>query len=249
MNGYKISEAARATGFSESALRFYEQQGVVIPERTSTGYRQYNEEHVDSLRFVARGKELGLSLDEITELLRLLDQDECEPVQTRIRQLIDHRIEEARTRITELVGFSAQLQRAATRLAAHTSDGSCDDQCGCRSEPESRPTDERRRIPLGGPTTEDIVCTLDANLFGSRIDEWYRALADSIGREPIANGVRVRFSRAVDVAALAELAAAEQTCCAFFRFQIGIESDGVFLDVTGSDEAQTVITSIFGAAA
>ena len=39
MNGYRISEAARATGFSLSALRFYEQEGVVVPERTSTGYR------------------------------------------------------------------------------------------------------------------------------------------------------------------------------------------------------------------
>lgn len=39
MGGYKISEAARATGFTESALRFYEQEGVVVPEPTETGYR------------------------------------------------------------------------------------------------------------------------------------------------------------------------------------------------------------------
>jgi hypothetical protein len=37
MGGYKISEAARATGFTESALRFYEREGVVVPERTETG--------------------------------------------------------------------------------------------------------------------------------------------------------------------------------------------------------------------
>jgi DNA-binding transcriptional MerR regulator len=63
MSGLKISEAARATGFSVSALRFYEQAGVVVPERTATGYRSYSDDHLDSLRFVARGKQLGLSLD------------------------------------------------------------------------------------------------------------------------------------------------------------------------------------------
>jgi hypothetical protein len=62
MTGYKISEAARATGFSMSALRFYQLEGVVVPERTTTGYRSYRDNDLDSLRFVARGKQLGLSL-------------------------------------------------------------------------------------------------------------------------------------------------------------------------------------------
>jgi DNA-binding transcriptional MerR regulator len=84
MDGYRISEAARATGFSVSALRFYEQEGVVVPERTATGYRCYRDDHVDALRFVARGKQLGLSLDDITELLALLDREECTPLQERI---------------------------------------------------------------------------------------------------------------------------------------------------------------------
>lgn len=66
-------------------LRFYEQEGVVVPERTAKGYRSYRDEHLDSLRFVARGKPLGLSLDDITELLALLDQEECGPVKTQIR--------------------------------------------------------------------------------------------------------------------------------------------------------------------
>ena len=95
MTGYKISEAARATGFSVSALRFYEQEGVVVPERATTGYRSYRDDDLESLRFVARGKQLGLSLEEITELLDLLDGEECAPVQTRIRHLVNERIGQA----------------------------------------------------------------------------------------------------------------------------------------------------------
>ncbi|HZD23356.1 MAG TPA: MerR family transcriptional regulator [Acidimicrobiia bacterium] len=34
-----MSEAARATGFTVSALRYYEKEGVVVPERTGNGYR------------------------------------------------------------------------------------------------------------------------------------------------------------------------------------------------------------------
>lgn len=39
MDGLRISDAARATGFTVSALRFYEKEGVVVPERTATGLR------------------------------------------------------------------------------------------------------------------------------------------------------------------------------------------------------------------
>jgi DNA-binding transcriptional MerR regulator len=135
MDGLRISEAARATGFTVSALRFYEKEGVVVPERTATGYRSYGDDQLESLRFVARGKQLGLSLDDITELLGLLDEEECAPVQTRIRHLVGERIDQAQDQIAELVAFRSQLQSAAARLGVHTPDGACDDDCGCRSEP------------------------------------------------------------------------------------------------------------------
>jgi hypothetical protein len=61
--------------------------------------------------------------------------------------------------------------------------------------------------------------------------------------------VRVVFDRDVEVAALAQLAAAEQACCSFFRFDIGIGTDGITLDVTGPAESQQVIAAVFGAAA
>ncbi|MGH8870629.1 MAG: MerR family transcriptional regulator [Acidimicrobiia bacterium] len=247
MKGYKISEAARATGFTESALRFYEQEGVVVPERTDTGYRSYHEDHLESLRFVARGKRLGLSLEEITELLTLLGEEECEPVQTRIRQLVHDRIAQAQQRISELVGFTSQMQRAAARLGVHTPDGACDDQCGCRTEPGEPVATGHRPIPL--TESAAIACSLDSHLVGGRIDDWNRVLANAKTRESIPDGLLIGFDRHADVIELAELAVAEQTCCSFFRFHIGIGSEGVTLEVTGPDDAQEVIASVFGAAA
>jgi DNA-binding transcriptional MerR regulator len=250
MDGLKISEAARATGFTVSALRFYEKEGVVVPERTATGYRAYGDDHLESLRFVARGKQLGLSLDDITELLELLDDEECAPVQTRIRHLVGERIGQAQEQIAELVAFTSQLQTAAARLGVHTPDGACDEDCGCRSEPhQAGVVDRGRPIPLAGAASPEIVCSLQPDSVGARLQDWQRVLDSATGRTAVPGGVRVVFDRDVDAAALAQLAAAEQVCCSFFRFDIGIGSDGITLDVTGPTDSQQVITAVFGAAA
>ncbi len=250
MDGYRISEAARATGFTVSALRFYEQERVVIPGRAANGYRSYGEDHLESLRVVAQGQQLGLSLDDITELLELLAEDQCAPVQTRIRHLVEERIGQAHDQIAELTAFTARLQTANARLGVHTPDGACDDDCGCRSElhPGGQ-VDSAKLIPLAGTGTADIACSLTPESVSARIDEWNRLLTSATTRATLPNGVRVGFDREVDVAALAELAAAEQTCCSFFHFDIGIDSDGVSLHVTGPADSQEIINVVFGAAA
>ncbi|HEY6628056.1 MAG TPA: MerR family transcriptional regulator [Acidimicrobiia bacterium] len=245
MNGYKISEAANRTGFSESALRFYEQQGVVVPERTSSGYRSYNAEDIESLQFLARAKRLGLTLDEISELLLLLDDDECRPVQDRMRALVTERIDETQAKIGDLIAFTGQLQRAAARLGPHTPDGGCDDDCGCKSDSPAVTT--RTLIPLGA--SQDISCSIEPGQAVERIEDWKALLAQAVGRQPIPSGIRISFTRDVDIAGLSQLAASEQTCCQFFNFTIGIASDTVSLDVTGPGDAQPVIASIFGVAA
>lgn len=250
MDGLKISEAARATGFTVSALRFYEKKGVVVPERTASGYRAYGDDHLESLRFVTRGKQLGLSLEDITELLDLLDEEECAPVQTRIRHLVVERIGQAQEQIAELVAFTSQLQAAAARLGVHTPDGACDDDCGCRSEPhQAGVVDRRRLIPLVGATSSEIACSLQPDSVGARLQDWRRVLESATARTALPGGVRVVFDRDIDVAALAQLAATEQVCCSFFRFDIGIGTDAITLDVTGPAESQQVITAVFGAAA
>lgn len=249
MDGHKISEAARATGFTVSALRFYEQVGVVVPDRTATGYRSYRTHHLESLRFVARGKQLGLNLDEISELLALLVEEYCEPVQSRIRQLVTDRIGLAQEQIGQLAAFAAQLQVAATRLDEHTPDGACDSGCGCRSDPEpALPPAAKRPTPRGPDGSSGIACTLDPHLVEGRIDQWNRVLASASGRRKTASdGTRFDFESGIDVAALAGLAAAEHACCGI-EFEIGIGSDKVSLTVTGPDDADDLLTALFGAA-
>ena len=73
MNGLlNIGEAAARSGVSAKMLRHYESLGLLgeVP-RTESGYRQYSEREVHILRFIRRGRDLGFSMAEIAELLKL----------------------------------------------------------------------------------------------------------------------------------------------------------------------------------
>jgi DNA-binding transcriptional MerR regulator len=152
MEGYSISQVAERTGFPATTLRFYEQAGLVRPARTSAGYRCYDDTHIELLAFIGRAKSFGLSLDEITELLALLDGDRCAPVQGRLRNLIDTKIVEAQAHIAQLQAFTAELQRVAITLAGPAPDGPCDETCGCT--PDAADTVGMSTIATRAPTTQ-----------------------------------------------------------------------------------------------
>ncbi|MBB4954500.1 Cu(I)-responsive transcriptional regulator [Agrobacterium vitis] len=67
-----IGEAAAASGVSAKMIRYYEEIGLVMPERrTSSNYRVYGDNEVHRLRFVRRARTLGFSLEETERLLGL----------------------------------------------------------------------------------------------------------------------------------------------------------------------------------
>ena len=63
---YSIGELARRTGLSVKTIRFYSDQGLVVPaSRTPAGYRRYGPEAVPRLALVRTLRELGLGLQEL----------------------------------------------------------------------------------------------------------------------------------------------------------------------------------------
>ena len=124
MNGLRISELAARTGFSPPTLRYYERIGVLPPpDRTEGGYRVYGERTVDLLQFITRAKALGLSLEETAELAALWSGDRCEPVQSRLATLVHEKLDDARTRLSELSAFIDQLESVSKQLGGHVPDG------------------------------------------------------------------------------------------------------------------------------
>src|SRR4029079_4289209 len=79
---YTIGEAAERSGFSASALRYYEGIGLVQPSnRTDAGYRLYDDRALGRLAFIGRAKQLGCTLEEIIDLVSIWDGERCGPVQ------------------------------------------------------------------------------------------------------------------------------------------------------------------------
>jgi DNA-binding transcriptional MerR regulator len=132
MSAYTIGETAERSGFSASALRFYEGIGLVEPStRTDAGYRLYDDDALTRLAFIARAKQLGCSLGEITDLAVIWDGERCGPVQRRFHELLTTKIALAQRRIDELAALVGQLREAASHLEEPASDGPCSAECAC----------------------------------------------------------------------------------------------------------------------
>ncbi len=67
-----VSQTARRSGFSDSALRYYEREGLISAERTSGGQRRFRRAELRRLAFIAAARHVGLSLDEIRAALSTL---------------------------------------------------------------------------------------------------------------------------------------------------------------------------------
>src|SRR5262245_62561154 len=69
---YAIGAIAARAGVATSALRFYEQQGLIQSERTPAGHRQYHADVLRRVAFIQAAQRVGLSLAEIREALASL---------------------------------------------------------------------------------------------------------------------------------------------------------------------------------
>ena len=132
MSTYTIGQIAERSGFTTSALRYYEGVGLLVPAgRSDAGYRLYNDRTLSQLAFIARAKQLGCSLEEISTLVSIWNGERCGPVQRRLHDLVSNKIAETERQIDELNAFGEQLRHAATQLAGPPTDGPCSESCAC----------------------------------------------------------------------------------------------------------------------
>ncbi len=129
---YTIGQVAERSGFSASALRYYEGIGLVEPTtRTGSGYRLYDETTLARLAFISRAKQLGCTLEEITDLVRIWDGERCGPVQRRFHDLVTHKLADTERHIAELSVLRDQLHETARLLDGPAVDGPCSAKCAC----------------------------------------------------------------------------------------------------------------------
>lgn len=98
-NGLTIGDVAERTGLAVSAIRFYEEEGLVFPVRNRGGQRRFDRADIRRLSFVMISQGLGFSLPEIREALKSLPQGrtptkrDWERISARFRRDLDQRIE------------------------------------------------------------------------------------------------------------------------------------------------------------
>ena len=73
-----IGRLAEVTGVHIETIRYYEKIGMLPkPARSAGGYRNYAPEHVATLSFIRRGRELGFPLETVRDLMRLHEGGAC----------------------------------------------------------------------------------------------------------------------------------------------------------------------------
>jgi DNA-binding transcriptional MerR regulator/effector-binding domain-containing protein len=117
---FAIGEFSRITGLSVKALRFYHEEGLLVPSCVDdeSGYRYYDERKVEPARVIAHLRKLEFSVAEIKELLGDdLDDARVLDLVERKRNQIEERIRSLRATVVSLDQFLAQEREAARAMA------------------------------------------------------------------------------------------------------------------------------------
>lgn len=113
----RIGELAGRLGVNPKTIRYYEEIGLLPdPPRTEANYRTYSEDDVELVRFVKSAQRLGLTLDEIREILAFRERGEppCGFVREVLRRevsAIDERIAELHMLRRQLIDLDAQAEQ------------------------------------------------------------------------------------------------------------------------------------------
>lgn len=103
-----IGTAARQSGLNAKTLRFYEEIGLVRPDRRGNGYRDYDPGDVHTLRFLKRARSLGFSVEECRRLLALY-QDRNR-TSGEVRRIAEDKLGEIDEKIADLRALRRTLE-------------------------------------------------------------------------------------------------------------------------------------------
>ncbi|MGF1757571.1 Zn(2+)-responsive transcriptional regulator [Photobacterium sagamiensis] len=119
---YLIGQLAKQCEVSSDTLRFYEKNGLLEPAaRSESGYRLYSEENLSRVNFILRAKTIGLSLDEIRELLDIrleASQHSC----AEVKAITQAKLDEVDIKMAELARIRLALKKINDACCGHADD-------------------------------------------------------------------------------------------------------------------------------
>lgn len=115
---FQIGELAKRCGVSTDTLRFYEKNALISPAgRSDSGYRLYDEENQKQVSFILKAKELGLSLEEIKELLEIR-LEATEHSCAEVKSITSAKLALIDEKIAELTRIRSALKKSMMPAAA-----------------------------------------------------------------------------------------------------------------------------------
>ena len=125
---FNIGQAASQSGVSAKMIRHYESLALLpAVRRTDAGYRQYGEKEVHTLRFVRRARNLGFSMPEIAELLKLWQNKRR--ASADVKRIAEAHVADLARRIAEM-----EAMRQTLAHLAHCCQGNSRPDCPILSE-------------------------------------------------------------------------------------------------------------------
>lgn len=124
MAAMRIGEIAKRSGIGIETIRYYEREELLEePQRRPSGYRQYDESTLTRLEYIRRAKELGFTLSEIRELLKLsfASQTCCD----HVRQRAATKLNDIEDKIRSLQKMRRSLTAILERCKANGSTKDC----------------------------------------------------------------------------------------------------------------------------
>ncbi|MCL9776435.1 Zn(2+)-responsive transcriptional regulator [Vibrio methylphosphonaticus] len=121
---FQIGELAKRCKVTADTLRFYEKNQLIAPAgRSESGYRLYNEESQRQVIFILKAKELGLSLDEIKELLGI-KLEATEHSCSEVKAITSAKLAVIDQKIAELTRIRSALKKINDACCGHEHDAS-----------------------------------------------------------------------------------------------------------------------------
>jgi DNA-binding transcriptional MerR regulator len=116
---YSISALAKEFGITTRAIRFYESRGLISPQRIGTT-RRYSKRDRARLMLILRGRNLGFSVEDVSEYLSLYDSDPGQLAQTRLLlDKVSAAIDDLETKRRDIERSLKDLSEIRARCEAH----------------------------------------------------------------------------------------------------------------------------------
>lgn len=110
-----IGVIAQRTGLPAKTIRYYEDIGLICPERDPNGYRAFQETDFHKLAFLGRARTLGFTIEDCRTLLALYEDEHR--ASADVKKVATHHLQKIEKKLVQLQEMRATLDRLVTHCA------------------------------------------------------------------------------------------------------------------------------------